>query len=347
MDGAKMGSLDAEPLGRQVSDFDTKHERSGVNGLHLLSGDHRTGARCKGQFRYSGATLSLLVAMLFVLSMQPALARPVMATSHPLGEQLAALRTGDQLVIERQNGTLSFAGRSIALEGFSGVAGYGSDVAYLVVIDGVASIGAVEAGRGRMLLIPAFNKAPRVERFDARRLHDALVQQGAKGGSGAIASLGALADKQDIGVWFGRLGRTRFNVTTMGSAKAERARRLEVGGTAVRALRFAGDDQKGQREAQIVSAFLSALAAGDATTAAQFLDPLPFGQASLGAGSDAGRLAMASALAGERDWSRFASETPRETADTVWTVGPESNPVAIRLRRTHDFAFIESIQVRD
>jgi len=58
-------------------------------------------------------------------------------------------------------------------------------------------------------------------------------------------------------------------------------------------------------------------------------------------GGDEARLAMASSLIAQRDWSAIAQATPQQVEETLWRAGA----AVIGLRRTTEFAFIESIEV--
>lgn len=290
---------------------------------------------------------TILAGMALVMMVQPEVARAeaIEAHSGDLSEQLAQLATGDQLVIQNVSGEVRFGGQAIALEGFSGIAGFGSEIAYLITIAGAAQLGEgaqkLAAQPGRMLLVPPFGQEPDVQRFDARRLHDALASEEAVSGMQAAAMLDDLARSQDRGVFLGRLGRTSFNVATMGSAAQELGRRERVGGTHIRNVRFTGDAAADGMEAQIVARFLAALAAGQSAVVAEMLDPLPYGMGAMATGGDKARLAMASSLIGQADWSSMASAPLEQIDETLWRAGA----VTIGLRRTSEFAFIETIEV--
>ncbi len=281
---------------------------------------------------------------------QTALAEAHQAHSGDLSQQLAQLATGDQLVIENVTGEVQFGGHTIALDAFSGIAGYGSEVAYLITVDGEAELSGaelgegaqeIEAGRGRMLMIPPFGAQAGVQRYDARRLHEALSAQQQVSATFTVASLGDLAKGQDRAIFLGRLGRTSFNVATMGSASQETGRRERVGGTHVRDVRFTSEAGADTLEQRIVSQFLAALAAGESAAVAQMLDPLPYGMGAMAHGGDQARIAMASNLIAQRDWSAAAATPPQQVGETLWRAGD----ALINLRRTTEFAYVESIEV--
>lgn len=264
-----------------------------------------------------------------------------LASAEALDTQLGALPTGEQLVIEGRNGAHQFAGRELALAGFSGVIGYSSQLAYVLVIEGEASIGTVSAGRGRMLLVPPFGGEVTSERFDAARLHAAFEQQGA---AFSLASLSDLADEQARDVFLGRLGRTAFNVTTMGSAEQELTRRARTGGNAVRETRFAASATGEDLERRVVSRFLSALANGDAQAVADLIDPAPYGLVHGTPEASAARLTMARTLLAARDWRAFGNVQPSSVGNASWFASAGGSSATIALIPTRDFTFVRSIE---
>lgn len=294
------------------------------------------------------AVLCAMLASLFAPAAMPA---PLGAETVPAepgreADQLTALATGDQLVLSGHSGTLAFAGEELALEDFSGVLGYASQAAYAIAIEGEARIGDIEAERGRMLLVAPFGEGIVSERFDARRLYEALAEDTqSERVAPVLAALEGLADRQDLGVFFGRLSRTGFNVTTMGSAKAERARRGRVGGTAVREVRYSSPQSITGSERFIVERFAEALASGDAVVVGQFLDPLPYGPGASEQGGAGARQIAAEALLARADWSGIAAAEPERTGETSWRIAGGGTVAQVELRRTTDFAFVSSIAV--
>lgn len=287
---------------------------------------------------------SFLTALCFSLAAPNSAiyAKAVPAEAGGEAAQLAALATGDQLVLEEFSGTLAFAGQDLILKNFTGVLGYASESAYAVTASGSATIGEHSARRGKMLLIAPFGQGIVTERYDARRLHTALSDAPhAADYPVALAALAKVAGGQDTGVFIGRLGRTNFNVATMGSAEAETARRARTGATAIRETRFAAPNDITGTEAMIVEKFVGALSSGDVDTASQFIDPMPYG----GGDSSAMRKVAANALVKDHDWQRLSSATFEQTSDTSWRVTGRGMAAQIELRRTSDFAFIQSISV--
>ncbi len=285
---------------------------------------------------FSAACLAIAAAS------STAFAEPVPAEQGREAEQLTTLATGDQLVLEGFSGTLAFAGQELVLTNFTGVLGYASESAYAVTAGGSAAIGDDRAPRGRMLLIAPFGQGIVTERFDARRLHTALSKAPlATNYPAALAALENVAGGQDTGVFIGRLGRTNFNVATMGSAQAETARRARTGSTAIREARFTSPNSIAGTEAVIVERFIDALAKGNVDAASQFIDPMPYG----GGDTSAMRQVAARALLSDHQWQRLAAAQPEQTGDTTWRVSSDGMTAQVELRRTSDFAFIQSISV--
>ena len=127
----------------------------------------------------------------------------------------------------------------------------------------------------------------------------------------------------------------------MGSAKAETERRARTGAAAIRKVRFAAPNDLVGTEEIIINNFVSALASGDAKTAAQLLDPLPYG----GGDTEAMRLVAANRLLADQDWKRFASTQAEKVGDTSWRISSNGLAANLNLRRTTEFAFIQSISV--
>lgn len=288
---------------------------------------------------------SLLLLAAITIAPLPAAAKTIHASQADLSEQLESLQTGDQLVAQEQVRTVRFAGRDVVLDDATAVFGYASEIAYMAVVEGQASLGALTAQRGKMLLIPPFGGEPTVERFDAARLSDALSEEAEMAGTPLVASLESLARDQRRGVFLGRFARTYFNVATLGSAEAELDRRSRVGGNEVRGARFAPPEPGGDIEQGIVERFLTALAAANAEAVAQYLDPLPYGYGNMTSGGGEARQRMAEALIAERDWQAFAAASPVRASESSWVASGGTQRATIELRRTTDFAFVHSVEV--
>lgn len=296
--------------------------------------------------RRSGFLTTCAAIGMFAASPPHVLAEPVLAVSGSEAAQLASLETGDQLVLENYSGTLDFAGQKVDLASFSGILGYATESAYVVTIEGGAAAGELTAARGRMLLIAPFGQGVLSERFDARRLHGAMSNgPDSENFAATLASLDDLARGQSTGVFLGRLGRSNFNVATLGSANDELGRRDRVGGTAIRAARFSAAAPGSSTERAIVERFVAALVGGDAGSAGQFLDPLPYGAAGTADGASTARTAMAGALIRKHDWQRFSDGKAKQTDDLTWVVESGEAQATIVLRRTSEFAFVSSIAV--
>lgn len=249
------------------------------------------------------------------------------------------LSTGQQLLLTGRTGALPFAGREIAMEGFSGIVGYANDLAYVAVLEGTASVGEVQARAGSILILPPYGAPPTAERFDAARLVPKFSDPARQAAPTAYASLERIAASQSRGIWLGRLGRTRFNVAASGSARNERATRTLMGDPAIREIRFSGASDPRAVEQMVASRFLDALKAGDARTVAALLDPAPFGGRSLGGGAEAARLQAAQALIASRNWSQAIGAATPQFANGAWRAGTAE----VRLRALDDFVFVSRV----
>lgn len=273
---------------------------------------------------------------------------PVIASTSgaDLTTQIEGLETGEQLLVSNHSGTVRFAGEDVVLDDVSGMFGYSSGAAYLLIFDGDAAIGREQAKSGRMILIAPFGEGVVTERFDAERLRQSLLGEQVDGWD--MAPLDRLSGAQKTGIFFGRLAPTNFNIGTMNSAEDELVQRDQVGAPALRDIRFSKTAEAGdpQVEERIVSQFIQALASRDAEAAARFLDPLPYGLSNLGDGGNDARLLMAQGLVDRTDWTSLAQASP--TSDGVvpiWKFQTTNTSAWITLRRTTDFAFVQSVQL--
>lgn len=298
----------------------------------------------RGFWRRS-ADLALFTGLL--MAGAPAAAEPGILLADARPGDSEALATGDQLLLTGREGALRFAGRELRLAGFSGIVGFASEVAYVVVIAGEARDGALRAAAGQMLLIPPYGAAPSVQRFDAARLRARWSAAARTAEPASFAQLGALAARQHRGLFFGRLARTSFNVAAPGGAERELAGRSVRGAGAVRDLRFSGRSDPAAVERGIVEMFLAALVAGDAERVASLMDPVPFGNTDLRGGAAEARLAMARLLIGQRDWSAALSgaQAERDGQTNNWRLNGPAGRGAIALRPMGDFAFVRAIEM--
>lgn len=258
---------------------------------------------------------------------------------------LAQIATGEQLLLSDITAPVSFAGRQITLSGARVIAGYASEVAYLVVLEGEASIGKQGASAGRMLLIPPFGADVLVERFDAKRLGDQWpTSTTADGLDEARAALDKITRQQRLGLTLGRLQRTSFNVAASGAADQEAGRRALVGGETVRSIRFGGDANETEVAQRVVASTSDALASGDARALAELLDPIPFGTEDAGA-----RIALAQSMLSEHDWPRQLASAQIETAGDLssWRLRGPGGSTLIQLRASSGFPYVATINVED
>lgn len=253
--------------------------------------------------------------------------------------QSTTLATGEQLLISSHSGPLPFAGRQIALSGFSGIVGYSNELAYVVTLDGSAAIDGDAASPGHMLIIRPYGAPVSVEPFDAIRLSGKWSDAARQAAPQAYAALGRIREGQELGVWFGRLGQTSFNIAASGSARHEKSTRTLMGHEAVRDIRFSGASDPMAVEKLVATTFLDGLKAGDAQTVAALMDPTPFGGRGLGGGGDEARLMVASSLIASCNWSAIAGTSAPQLTDGAWRAGQ----AAIQLRTIDDFVFVSRI----
>lgn len=261
--------------------------------------------------------------------------------------QAIALRTGDQSLVTNRSGAVLFAGRTIALAEFSGVFGLSSEVAYVVVTAGQASDGKVTARRGEMLLIPPLGGATTRVRYDAERLLAGLAATHPDAGPQIAGALSDIAAGQRRGVFWGRLGRTSFNVSAPGTAERELAARSLKGESAIETIRFSGIAGPDALERSVVAHFLEALRKGDIADVAALMDPLPFGNADLRGEPGDARTLMARRLVARHDWSRLLPATLPEPGGTggEWFVPLPEGRVRISLRPLGDFIFVRTVSL--
>src|SRR5690606_36057100 len=133
------------------------------------------------------------------------------------------------------------------------------------------------AGAGQMLILRPYGAAVSVEQFDAIRLSKQWSDRTKAAAPQAYASLERIRDGQELGVWFGRLGQTSFNVAASGSARHEQQTRALMGDPTVRDIRFSGASEPEHVERLVVASFVDALKAGNTGAVAALMDPTPFG----------------------------------------------------------------------
>lgn len=286
-----------------------------------------------------GGVRTLMIAVALWAGTAPALADPGILLANAKEADSTNLATGEQLLITSRTGVMPFAGRQIDLSSFTGIVGYANELAYVVVLDGAASLGDAFAGAGHMLILRPFGAPASAEQFDAIRLAGKWSDQAKTAAPAAYASLERIKGGQELGVWFGRLGQTSFNVAASGSARYEQQTRTLMGDPAVRDIRFSGASAPQDVERLVVTSFLDALKTGDAKAAAALMDPTPFGGRTLGGGSDDARIMAANALIKSRNWSTIAGASPPQLADGIWRAGE----AAVQLRAIDDFVFVSRI----
>lgn len=290
------------------------------------------------RLRRGGLGVCALVA-LGSLPLLTAQADPGILLGDARASDSSTLATGEQLLLTSRTSEISFAGRKISLSGFTGIVGYANELAYIVVLDGSASTGSAKATVGHLLILRPYGAEASVEQFDAARLLAKWSDAAKAAAPDAYASLERIKGGQDLGVWFGRLGQTSFNVAASGSAREEMATRKLMGNETVRGIRFSGASEPQAVEQLVATRFVDALKAGDAKTVAALMDPTPFGGRALAGGADDARLMAARALATSRNWTQVAGSAAPTLQDGAWRAGG----VTVELRNIDDFVFVSRI----
>ena len=269
------------------------------------------------------------------------------ASGSETAPQAVALRTGNQSLVTDRSGAVLFAGRTIALEDFSGVFGLSSEVAYVVVTAGQAADGKVTARRGEMLLIPPLGGATTRVRYDAQRLLAGLAVTHPDAAPQIAGALSDIAAGQRRGVFWGRLGRTSFNVSAPGTADREMAARSLKAASAIETIRFSGIAGPDALERSVVANFLAALRKGNVADVAALMDPVPFGNADLRGEAGDARTLMARQLVARHDWSRLLPDTLPEPGGRggEWFVPLPEGRVRISLRPLGDFIFVRTVSL--
>lgn len=274
-----------------------------------------------------------------LFAIMPAAAEPGILLANAKPADSAKLATGEQLLVTSRSGTMAFGGRDLQLANFTGVVGYANDLAYVVVLDGAASAGDARAESGHILILRPYGAPTSVEQFDAIRLSKQWSDAARQAQPAAYASLERIKGGQELGVWFGRLGQTNFNVAASGFADYEKSTRTLMGNATVRDIRFAGASDPMAVEQMVATKFLDALKSGDAKSAAALMDPTPFGGRALAGGADDARMMAAAALIASRNWTQTAGSAAPQLTDGVWRAGDAS----LQLRTIDDFVFVSRI----
>lgn len=288
---------------------------------------------------WQGGFCLLALAALETLAAPAAVADPGILLATAKSADSSTLATGEQLLLTSRTSDIAFGGRTVALSGFTGIAGYANELAYIVVLDGSASVGSMKAASGHLLILRPYGGEVSVEQFDAARLLSQWSDATKAAAPDAYASLQRIKGGQDLGVWFGRLGQTSFNVAASGSAREETATRALMGNETVREIRFSGASDPKAVEQLVATRFIDALRKGDAKSAAALMDPLAFGGRTLGGGGSEARLMAARALIASRNWTLATASDAPQLVDGGW----RSGSATLQLRTVDDFVFVSRV----
>lgn len=195
-------------------------------------------------------------------------------TATPLMAQMAQR----QLVIMTAGEQRELFGTSYrAVEPARAVVVLSSEMVTAAVLEGTLEQGGITAQAGEALVTPIESNRTRRYGFDARRLAVSLPPQWA---AEAGAPLARLAERQRRRAFWGLIEPVGVNATAPVAPEAEAFRSSYLANDTVLALRREAGGDRRQLATLTVQRFTSALAAGDAGTIANLIDPLPFTRAS-------------------------------------------------------------------
>ena len=253
----------------------------------------------------------------------------------------ADFQAGNQGFAPLQNGVFEFAGHNVTLTDFQGIFGMSSDLAYIMVSSGSASIGDDVAKAGRIFMIPPFGDKIAVERFDAAMFLRSLSEQSKAGQPEMVAALSNIASGQKRGKFWGTLRPTGRNVNALRSVAKEKIRRELLDNKAMQQVRFSGlADGKAAAE-QTIQTFISALIAKDVASVAALLDPMQFGGAAMRGGGKAARELAAQGLVGS--YQPATNDVSAGSDEDSWIITTRSGRRTVKLRRIDDLYFVQSI----
>jgi hypothetical protein len=290
--------------------------------------------------RYRNSLLAL-AALTGPAAAQP-LAPLVSLTDGRQIESAEQIGVAEKGAFENANGPIRVAGNYVQLAQFSGVLGYSSDVAYLIVASGSARVGQKLARPGQVILLGAYGAAPVISRFDARHYAATLPETARQWAPRVMQGLTAIGTAQRTALFFGLYRHDGARVPTRGEA----GRRQVLGAPSVQAARFGGRATSEHVEYDVVTMFVRALFDRDAATLAPLIDPLPFGGAGLDSMGNAARLAYARTIIAATDWPvQLDGVVPlRMSKPGVWVLQAAAGPTFLTLRATRDFVFVQSVQ---
>lgn len=202
------------------------------------------------------------------------LAVAVASTAAPLMAQMEQR----QLVIMTAGEQRELFGTSYrAVEPARAIVVLSSEMVTAAVLEGTLEQGGITAQAGEALVTPIESSRTRRYGFDARRLAASLPPQWA---GEAEAPLTMLTERQRRRAFWGLIEPVGVNATAPVAPEAEAFRSAYLANATVLALRRKAGGDRQQLAALTVQRFTAALAAGDAGTIADLIDPLPFTQAS-------------------------------------------------------------------
>ena len=254
------------------------------------------------------------------------------------------LSVGAQSIATNQTGSFDFAGHSLTADGFSGLVAYSSDAAVVAVANGTVRFNGETIGAGQAIILPPLGVDPAIVRYDAKRLIAEWTEAQKSNFPSVFNKFQRIAKKQSRAIFWGRLAPTTINIAAPGSAEEEQARRSVVGADVITQIRYQANQDAGDIESGIVSAFLAALKSEDEAAVAALLDPSPFGRMDMRGQPSQARMLLAKRLINQRNWATALGNSAAIVSDDTWYAGPDKN-VTLKLKRLGDFAFVETINV--
>jgi len=205
-----------------------------------------------------------------------------------------------------------FGARVAAPEAAKAVFSLSSELVAVAVIEGSVTEDGLPARAGEVLVAPVDGGKVRRFRFDARRLAATLPPEWARE---AEAPLRQIAERQQRLRFWGMLEPVNLNVSAPVRPDLEPVRQSYLGSDVVARLRREAGGDPAKLAGLTARRFAAALAAGDAATAAELLDPKPFTDtgADANAWRDA-RLAFAGRLVADRALAGAMASEPAAVA---------------------------------
>lgn len=248
----------------------------------------------------------------------------------------------DQQVIEFADGPVSFLGRSLMAEQFSGAVGVASNAAYILVVAGKVKIDDFVITPGDMLVIPTYNAALTKHKFDAERFSAGLDRNAVTVSAEFQTALDLVVTRQSRSIFLGRYQPTRLNIAALGTDDQETARRSVLGHSPIQKIRFSTENTPASIEAAVIEEVQRSLKSKDAEALASLLSPAVFGVTEMQQDGAAARTIVADRIINSENWSQLLSSNAFSPTDRagVWRLETADTPINIGLRPLGDFIYV-------